>query len=200
MTGIFAHLSPGEPGLVPNKPAADAHVVDVPVIGSTEPTNAPEHSCRLRAAFAGLYTMNRAAIRNRMRLLQLLLSIVALALTRPQYNDGFQWVTLIVLCHSFVLSFVLFWDRRCCGTIVRSQLPLLDWRRLELYYTGGASLTLYILSYGLMFAHKGYGGYETCNWVSAIFTLLTALVYAGETWVQLRDYYDGRSVNVQQSQ
>lgn len=196
MTGIFAHLAPGEPGLV-GKPVSDSHAVDVPVIGSTGPTTVPENSCRLRAAFAGLYTMNRATIRNWLRLLQLLLSIGALAFTRPQYNDGFQWVTLFLLCHSFVFSFVLFWDRRCCGTLVRCQLPLLNWRRLELYYTGAVTLLLYVLSYGLMFAHKGYGTTTTLNWVSTVFTLLTALGYAGETWVQLRDSYDGRSGNVQ---
>uniref|UniRef100_A0A182VV82 MARVEL domain-containing protein n=1 Tax=Anopheles minimus TaxID=112268 RepID=A0A182VV82_9DIPT len=193
MTGIFAQLSPGlESGTKP--PATDAHVVDVPVIGTPEPTSVPE---RLRAACTGLCNMNRGAIRNRMRLVQLLLSIGALAFIRPQYNDGFQWITLFVLCHSFVISFVLFWDRRCCGTIVRSQLPLVNWRRLELVYTGGVALILYVLSYGLMFAHKGYSGYATCNWVSTIMSLLTALVYGGETWVQLRDIYDGRSIPVQ---
>ncbi|XP_050072662.1 uncharacterized protein LOC126560747 [Anopheles maculipalpis] len=199
MTGIFAHLSPGEPGLVNKPPPSDDHVVDVPVIGATAtaPTSVPENSSRLRAAFGGLYTMNRAGIRNRMRLLQLLLSIFALAFTRPQYNEGFQWIALFVLCHSFVFSFVLFWDRRCCGTIVRALLPLVNWRRLELYYTGGVTLALYVLSCGLMFAPKGYGGTVTLNWTSAIFTLLTALVYGGETWVQLRDIYDGRSLNVQ---
>uniref|UniRef100_A0A182MKG1 MARVEL domain-containing protein n=1 Tax=Anopheles culicifacies TaxID=139723 RepID=A0A182MKG1_9DIPT len=186
MTGIFAQRSPGlESG--PKPPAPDAHTVDVPPIGTTEPSNC------LRAACTGLCNMNRGAIRNRMRLVQLLLSIGALAFIRPQYNDGFQWITLFVLCHSFVISFVLFWDRRCCGTIVRSQLPLVDWRRLELLYTGGVALILYVLSYGLMFAHKGYGGNETCNWVSTVMALFTALVYAGESWVQLRDMYDGRS-------
>uniref|UniRef100_A0A182RM77 MARVEL domain-containing protein n=1 Tax=Anopheles funestus TaxID=62324 RepID=A0A182RM77_ANOFN len=199
MTGIFAQLSPGlEPGLAGKPPSSDTHVLDVPVIGSTVPTTSPpERSNCLRAACTGLCNMNRGAIRNRMRLVQLLLSIGALAFIRPQYNDGFQWITLFVLCHSFVISFVLFWDRRCCGTIVRSLLPLVNWRRLELQYTAGVTLLLYVLSYGLMFAHKGYGGYETCNWISSILSLLTALMYAGETFVQLRDIYDGRSINVQ---
>lgn len=169
-------------------------MVDVPVIGTPEPINTPSRTDGLRAAYTGLCNMSRDAIRNRMRLVQLLLSIGALAFIRPQYYEGFQWVTLFVLCHSFVLSFVLFWDRRCCGTIVRNQLPLLNWNRLERFYTAGVALVLYVLSYGLMFTHKGYGGTLACNWVSTIMSLLTALVYAGETWVQLRDVYDGRSI------
>ena len=122
-----------------------------------------------------------------------LLTIGALALIRPQYNDGVQWTTLFALCHTFVISLVLLWDRHCSGTIVRSQLPLLDWRRLELWYTALATVALYGLAYGVLFAHKGYGGWYVCNWVSSVLTLLTALAYGGETWLQLRDQYDGRT-------
>ncbi|XP_053661457.1 uncharacterized protein LOC128710425 [Anopheles marshallii] len=194
MTGIFAHLSPGlETGPAEKPPPPDANVVDVPVLGSTERTSAPGRSNCLRAAYTDLRNMNRGAIRNRLRLVQLLLSIGALSLIRPQYNDVFQWTTLIVLCHSFVISFVLFWDRRCSGTIVRNLLPLLNWRRLELQYTAGVTLVLYVLSYTLIFAHKGYRGTVACNWISTVLSMLTALVYGGETWVQLRDIYDGRS-------
>ncbi|XP_052900743.1 uncharacterized protein LOC128307067 [Anopheles moucheti] len=193
MTGIFEHLTPGLETGPPEKPPPYTHAIDVPVLGSAEPTGTPDRTNCLRAAYTDLRNMNRGAIRNRLRLVQLLLTIGALSFTRPQYNDVFQWTTLIVLCHSFVISFVLFWDRRCSGTIVRSQLPLLNWRRLELQYTAGVTLVLYVLSYTLIFADKGYRGTAAFNWISTVMSMLTALVYGGETWLQLRDIYDGRS-------
>uniref|UniRef100_A0A182UBJ2 MARVEL domain-containing protein n=1 Tax=Anopheles melas TaxID=34690 RepID=A0A182UBJ2_9DIPT len=185
MTGIFGQLTPpGVPGQwgdkAPAKEPLDAHTVDVPAIGTAE-----RKGC--------LCTLERTAIRNRLRVAQLLLTIGALALIRPQYNDGVQWTTLFALCHTFVISFVLLWDQHCSGTVVRSQLPLLDWRRLELWYTAIATVALYGLAYGVLFAHKGYGGWYVCNWVSSVLTLLTALAYGGETWLQLRDKYDGRT-------
>ncbi|KFB52181.1 succinate dehydrogenase [Anopheles sinensis] len=196
MTQIFAQLSAGQPGtLTAEKPPPtqvyDQHQVDVPVIGS-EGVAAPATGGGFRAACAGLLTGSRAEMRNRLRVLQLLLTIGALATIRPQYNDPWQWATLLVLVHTFVFSFVLLWDKRCCGTIVRQLLPLYDWRALDLRYTSTVSLVLYVLFYGLAFSHKGYGGIVTCNWFSAVFSLLTALAYGFESWLQLRNDYDGR--------
>uniref|UniRef100_A0A182N1F2 MARVEL domain-containing protein n=1 Tax=Anopheles dirus TaxID=7168 RepID=A0A182N1F2_9DIPT len=198
MTGIFAQLSAGEPDALKTTPekqppinAQDVHVVDVPVLDG----GAPAPQGRFRAACTRLANMPRSARRDRTRLLQLLLTAGALGCIRPQYSDGFQWIALYVLVHSFVASFVLFWDRRSCGTIVRSLLPLVDWRRLEVRYTATVTLLLYVLSYGLLAAHKGYGADETCNWISSVLTLLTALAYGAETWLQLRDTYDGRTLD-----
>ncbi|XP_058127536.1 uncharacterized protein LOC131291255 [Anopheles ziemanni] len=191
MTQIFAQLPAGQPGTLtadkPHQPVNDEHLVDVPVIGS-----APATGGGLRAACAGLLTGNRAEMRNRLRVLQLLLTIGALATIRPQYNERWQWATLVVLVHTFVFSFVLLWDKRCAGTIVRKLLPLYDWRALDLRYTSTVSVVLYVLFYGLVSADKGYYGTVTCNWISAILSLLTALAYGCESWLQLRNDYDGR--------
>uniref|UniRef100_A0A182QTI8 MARVEL domain-containing protein n=1 Tax=Anopheles farauti TaxID=69004 RepID=A0A182QTI8_9DIPT len=200
MTGIFAQLSAGEPDALkatPEKqqqqvPSPNVHLVDVPVLDGGA---APASRCRFRAVCSKLVNMPRAELRNRTRLLQLLLTIGALALIRPQYSDGFQWITLYVLVHSFVISFVLFWDRRLCGTIIRKQLPLVNWRVLELRYTSIVTMLLYIMSFGVFSASKGYRGDAICNWVSSVLTLLTALAYGAETWLQLRDKYDGHTVD-----
>uniref|UniRef100_A0A182P0V9 MARVEL domain-containing protein n=1 Tax=Anopheles epiroticus TaxID=199890 RepID=A0A182P0V9_9DIPT len=186
MTKTFANLTPGELALAAGKPAPPeppSHTLDVPVLGE------PERPSPWQALFGA----TRTVMRDRLRMAQLMLTIGALALIRPQYNDAMQWTTLVVLCHTFVLSGALLWDRHCGGAIVQRHLPLLDWRLHELQYTGAATLALYALSYGVMFAHKGYGGSVACNWVSSVLTLLTALLYGGETWIQLRNQYDGRT-------
>ncbi|XP_053678433.1 uncharacterized protein LOC128728812 [Anopheles nili] len=195
MTGIFAQTSPGALGPPSEKRPTEDHVFDVPVLNTIEEN--PAQGCRLRAVYNNLRNMDRAEARNRLRLLQLLLTILALAFIRPQYRDVVQWITLFVLCHSFVISFVLFWDRRLCGTILRNQLPLLDWRRIELQYTCVVTLVLYGFFWGFALSDKGYYYYSAnwCNIVSVVFTALTTLAYAAESWVQLRVAYDGRSAS-----
>uniref|UniRef100_A0AAG5DX30 MARVEL domain-containing protein n=1 Tax=Anopheles atroparvus TaxID=41427 RepID=A0AAG5DX30_ANOAO len=194
MTQIFAQLPAGQPGdLIADKQfRSDDRVLDVPVIDSPTPAHGNVPAGGFGAACAGLLTGSRAEMRSRARVLQLLLTIGALAFNRPQLYEPLQWVNLLVLVHTFIISFVLLWDKRYCGTIVRKLLPLVDWRTLDMRYTCTVSVLLYVLFYGLVLSHKGYGGNVWCNWVSAVLSLLTALVYSFDSWLLLQNAYGGR--------
>ncbi|ETN67540.1 hypothetical protein AND_000642 [Anopheles darlingi] len=196
MSNVYRYLSVGGPGTIghplPAVPGEKVFQKDaVPYTPAALPMD--DQPLLEPEPIAGVawfqFRGNRQAWRNGLRLMQLVHIVVSLAFSRPQRYEVGQWVSLLVLCHAFVLSVLLLVDQRTGGRFVRRHLPRLDWPSIELRYTAGVTVLLYALSYALTFADKGYRADVWCNWVSFVFTLKTALLYGADTWLQLLTIY-----------
>uniref|UniRef100_A0A2M4A6R7 Putative succinate dehydrogenase n=1 Tax=Anopheles triannulatus TaxID=58253 RepID=A0A2M4A6R7_9DIPT len=189
MSNVYRNLSIGGPGTIGHpvaqpgeKVPKDSDIASLPM--DDPPLLEPEP----RTTWYQL-PRNREAWRNLLRLMQLVYIVVSLAFCRPQRSQLGQWASLLLLCHAFVLSALLLLDQRTGGRTVRQLLPRLDWAPVELRYTGIVALLMYVLSYGLIFSHKGYRSDVWCNWVSFAFTMKTALLYGADAWLQLQAAY-----------
>ncbi|XP_065090394.1 uncharacterized protein LOC135711469 [Ochlerotatus camptorhynchus] len=133
--------------------------------------------------------VNAKNVRRLLKIGQVLIGVVILALIRPRNRCGFfynhqgipEYVLIMLTYMVTVITLVLLVDSFVKGQPIRKVFTLDLWSRLELWFTGLAALVLHIVSYFVLALNVNCP-YASPNWTGTSFGLVASGLYLADWW------------------
>ncbi|XP_055585681.1 CKLF-like MARVEL transmembrane domain-containing protein 4 [Uranotaenia lowii] len=132
------------------------------------------------------YLTNRIG---RLKVAQIVLSIFAMVLIRPRYQDAcVEYLFLFVTFNAPIVTGVLLWDEITNGENIKKFLTTAGYNfdRLMLFYCSGMALLYYSLSFGMLASFVGFYNPKT-NILAGVIGMIVAGAYGYHWWLLFRE-------------